>query len=128
VIFGLVLLALLLLALGKAVPLLQARAALLKATEEVAAGAQGRSPEDIARQLRTRAHTLGFLDTEKQPDAFRVRTFDVGGVSQCTIDIDLRHGVSFYGLARVPYRLRATVSKAAVMDRPPKSAKESAVP
>lgn len=109
---SLAVLALLLLGLIKAVPLVYGRYALIYEAAHLARTALVRSDATIQENLVRTAFRHGYTDVIEQAEAFRVeKTYDEDGMPMCGISIDLRQRVSCLGLFAVPVRIRTRVVK-----------------
>lgn len=110
-VFGIGLLAGLVLLGPHAVGLWWARMMLLDAAEIAALQSEGRSPEDIAMQLQRRAFRLGFRDIVLQPEAIKISWEDREAGRVCAVVLDFWHQPKIYGWDAPPLHIKAKVER-----------------
>ncbi len=111
-ILGWVCLSVLMLGAGRFVPVLWGRFALVYEASHQARRSKDRSDNEIREVLRRTAFSYGFTDVIEQDEAFQMEnTTDEDGTLLCTVIIDLRQRVGFYGLFHVPVHIRTRVTR-----------------
>ena len=106
------LLAIVILGMVKAVPLIYGRFALLYEAAYLARTSLGRDAAEIRGTMTQTAFRHGYSDAIEQGEAFGIETaYDDNGLLLCSISIDLQQRVSCYGLCKVQVTIRTRISR-----------------
>ncbi|GEM_PF-2595365 len=115
---GLAVLACGLLAGIRLAPVIYGRYALVHAAGNAARQTLLKGEARVVDDLRHRAFELGLTEAALEPDTFRLQPVYTDEGACCQVSYDFVHVVNFYGLWRMPVRLKASVTRLQVEPLP----------
>jgi hypothetical protein len=98
----------------KVVPMIYGRYAITYEADHLARTYLSHGDAEIRQTLVRTAFYHGYTDVIEQPEAFTVEAdYDGDGIFTCSIIIDLRQQIDWYGMFKLPVRIQAIITKPA---------------